>query len=221
MPFPVTTQGSQEAQSPQKTDLAGPKETDCLLTQKLVETLKPFGVFEEEEELQCRILIWGKLNNLEEVKDLRAVEEAFDQLSNCFDGIEIGILFARLALQTIPEDLDLTDDSLLKNLNVRCIISLNGFRVSNEILYLVPNIDYFRLTLKSIKLWAKCHNIYSNILGFLGGISWAMLVARTCQLYPNAICQLLYINFSGYFLNGMRLDYIKIKLIVDSEKKSL
>ena len=130
-------------------------------------------------------------------------------------------MFARLALQTIPEDLDLTDDSLLKNLNVRCIISLNGFRVSNEILYLVPNIDYFRLTLKSIKLWAKCHNIYSNILGFLGGISWAMLVARTCQLYPNAICQLLYINFSGYFLNGMRLDYIKIKLIVDSEKKSL
>lgn len=143
------------------------------------------------------------------------------QFSNCFDGIEIGILFARLALQTIPEDLDLTDDSLLKNLNVRCIISLNGCRVSNEILYLVPNIDYFRLTLKSIKLWAKCHNIYSNILGFLGGISWAMLVARTCQLYPNAIYQLLYINFSGYFLNGMRLDYIKIKLIVDSEKKSL
>ena len=47
-----------------RTDLAGPKETDCLLTQKLVETLKPFGVFEEEEELQCRILIWGKLNNL-------------------------------------------------------------------------------------------------------------------------------------------------------------
>ena len=77
------------------------------------------------------------------------------QLSNCFDGIEIDILFARLALQTVPEDLDLTDDSLLKNLNVRCIISLNGCRVSNEILYLVPNIDNFRLTLKSIKLWAK------------------------------------------------------------------
>ncbi|OWK08783.1 PAPOLA, partial [Cervus elaphus hippelaphus] len=225
-----TTQGSQQTQPPQKhygitspISLAAPKETDCLLTQKLVETLKPFGVFEEEEELQRRILILGKLNNLvkewireisadidalcvaprhvdrsdfftsfydklklqEEVKDLRAVEEAFvPVIKLCFDGIE-----------TIPEDLDLRDDSLLKNLDIRCIRSLNGCRVTDEILHLVPNIDNFRLTLRAIKLWAKRHNIYSNILGFLGGVSWAMLVARTCQLYPNAIASTLVHKF--------------------------
>uniref|UniRef100_A0AAR2KQF6 polynucleotide adenylyltransferase n=1 Tax=Pygocentrus nattereri TaxID=42514 RepID=A0AAR2KQF6_PYGNA len=245
--------------------LALPKESDLALTQKLTEALKPFGVFEEELELQRRILVLGKLNTLvkewireisesknipaslidnvggkiftfgsyrlgvhtkgadidalcvaprhvertdffssfyeklkeqEEVKDLRAVEEAFvPVIKLSFDGIEIDILFARLALQTIPENLDLRDDGLLKNLDIRCIRSLNGCRVTDEILHLVPNIENFRLTLRAIKLWAKRHNIYSNILGFLGGVSWAMLVARTCQLYPNAVASTLVHKF--------------------------
>ncbi|KPP71492.1 poly(A) polymerase alpha-like, partial [Scleropages formosus] len=245
--------------------LALPKDSDVELTRKLCEALKPYGVFEEELELQRRILVLGKLNTLvkewireisekknlpaslienvggkiftfgsyrlgvhtkgadidalcvaprhvdrsdfftsfyeklkeqEEVKDLRAVEEAFvPVIKLSFDGIEIDILFARLALQTIPESLDLRDDGLLKNLDIRCIRSLNGCRVTDEILHLVPNIENFRLTLRAIKLWAKRHNIYSNILGFLGGVSWAMLVARTCQLYPNAVASTLVHKF--------------------------
>uniref|UniRef100_A0AAR2LTZ3 polynucleotide adenylyltransferase n=1 Tax=Pygocentrus nattereri TaxID=42514 RepID=A0AAR2LTZ3_PYGNA len=271
MPFPITNQ-VQTAQQTTKhygitspISLALPKESDLALTQKLTEALKPFGVFEEELELQRRILVLGKLNTLvkewireisesknipaslidnvggkiftfgsyrlgvhtkgadidalcvaprhvertdffssfyeklkeqEEVKDLRAVEEAFvPVIKLSFDGIEIDILFARLALQTIPENLDLRDDGLLKNLDIRCIRSLNGCRVTDEILHLVPNIENFRLTLRAIKLWAKRHNIYSNILGFLGGVSWAMLVARTCQLYPNAVASTLVHKF--------------------------
>ncbi|XP_076873929.1 poly(A) polymerase alpha [Brachyhypopomus gauderio] len=271
MPFPITNQ-VQMAPQPAKhfgitspISLALPKEADLGLTQKLTDALKPFGVFEEELELQRRILVLGKLNTLvkewireisesknipaslmdnvggkiftfgsyrlgvhtkgadidalcvsprhversdfftsfyeklkeqEEVKDLRAVEEAFvPVIKLSFDGIEIDILFARLALQTIPENLDLRDDGLLKNLDIRCIRSLNGCRVTDEILHLVPNIENFRLTLRAIKLWAKRHNIYSNILGFLGGVSWAMLVARTCQLYPNAVASTLVHKF--------------------------
>lgn len=39
------------------------------------------------------------------------------------------------------------------------------------------------------------HRIYSNALGYLGGVSWAMLVARTCQLYPNAVAATLVHKF--------------------------
>lgn len=44
---------------------------------------------------------------------------------------------------------------LLKNLDQKCVRSLNGCRVTDEILRLVPNIDNFRLALRAIKLWAK------------------------------------------------------------------
>ena len=50
---------------------------------------------------------------------------------------------------------DLKDDMILKNLDQRCVRSLNGCRVTDEILRLVPNVETFRLALRVIKLWAK------------------------------------------------------------------
>ncbi|XP_053694071.1 poly(A) polymerase type 3-like [Sabethes cyaneus] len=131
-----------------------------------------------------------------EVTECRAVEEAFVPVIKMnFDGIEIDLLFARLALKEIPDNFDLRDDMLLKNLDPKSVRSLNGCRVTDEILRLVPNIDNFRLALRAIKLWAKKHGIYSNSLGYFGGVSWAMLVARTCQLYPNAAAATLVHKF--------------------------
>lgn len=136
------------------------------------------------------------LKNLPEVTECRAVEEAFVPVIKMnFDGIEIDLLFARLTLKEIPDNFDLRDDQLLKNLNPKCVRSLNGCRVTDEILRLVPHIDNFRLALRTIKLWAKKHGIYSNSLGYFGGVSWAMLVARTCQLYPNAVAATLVHKF--------------------------
>ncbi|XP_049814791.1 poly(A) polymerase type 3 isoform X1 [Schistocerca nitens] len=245
--------------------LAMPKPIDIQRTLELQEVLKPYNVFETDEELNHRMEILSKLNSLvkewiceasvkrnmplnvaeqvggkiytfgsyrlgvhhkgadidalcvaprhiersdyftsffellkqqKEVTDLRAVEEAFVPVIKMnFDGIEIDMLFARLALKEIPDTMDLRDDCLLKNLDQKCVRSLNGCRVTDEILRLVPNIESFRLALRTIKLWAKKHGIYSNALGYLGGVSWAMLVARTCQLYPNAVAATLVHKF--------------------------
>lgn len=91
-----------------------------------------------------------------EVTECRAIEEAFVPVVKMnFDGIEIDLLFARLALKEIPQDFDLGDDMLLKNLDQKCVRSLNGCRVTDEILRLVPNNKSYRLALRAIKLWAK------------------------------------------------------------------
>ncbi|XP_009079137.1 PREDICTED: poly(A) polymerase gamma, partial [Acanthisitta chloris] len=268
--------------------LALPNEIDHIHTQKLIEAMKPFGVFEDKEELYHRAAVLGKLNNLvkewiselaeskklppslienvggkiftfgsyrlgvhtkgadidalcvapshversdffqsffeklknqEEVKNLRAIEDAYVPVIKLeFDGTEIDLVFAKLSTPTVSDDLDLRDDSCLKSLDIRCIRSLNGSRVTDEILRLVPNIENFRLALRAIKLWAKRRGVYSNIMGFLGGVSWCMLVARICQLYPNAVASTLvqkfFLVFSGW-------DWPKPVLLKKSEESSL
>ncbi|MFH4973701.1 hypothetical protein AB6A40_000410 [Gnathostoma spinigerum] len=123
----------------------------------------------------------------ENTTDLRQVPDAFVPVIKLkYRGIELDILFARLALREVPDDQQLNDDMLLKNLDEKSVRSLNGCRVADEILRLVPNVENFTYTLRAVKLWARNHGVYSNVVGFLGGVSWAILVARTCQLYPNA-----------------------------------
>lgn len=116
-------------------------------------------------------------------------------LKFCFDGVEIDLICACLQMTTIPEKLDITDDKVLRNLNDSTQRSVNGIRVTDSILRLVPNIEHFRMTLRVIKLWAQNRAIYSNKIGYIGGVQCAVLTARICQLYPNGVPAFLVSRF--------------------------
>lgn len=58
---------------------------------------------------------------------MQGVPEAYVPVMNAkISGIPIDLTMARLAISSIPDDLTLQDDNLLRTLDERCIRSLNG-----------------------------------------------------------------------------------------------
>lgn len=79
-------------------------------------------------------------------------------------------------------------DQHLIGLDEASIRSLNGVRVAQMLLDLIPpeKMHHFRIVLRTVKEWATVHGLYSNVLGFLGGVNWAIMVVKIIQLFPNA-----------------------------------
>ena len=104
-----------------------------------------------------------------------------------YDGVDIDLIFASLPSQSsIPRDFSLLDQSVLRGLDDQSIRSVNGVRTAKELIELVPQPTTFRHALRAIKVWANKRGVYGFVFGFPGGIAWAIMVARLCQLYPFA-----------------------------------
>lgn len=94
---------------------------------------------------------------------------------------DIDLSFSQIQLPTLSSTIEeFIGDDLLVDMEEKDITTLNGRRCNQAILKSVPNINNFKIALKFIKLWAEAKGIYENKVGFLGGISWAILVAKIC-----------------------------------------
>lgn len=131
-----------------------------------------------------------------ELDEIAPVPEAFVPIIKIkFSGISIDLICARLDIPQVSLNLTLSDKNLLRNLDEKDLRALNGTRVTDEILELVPKPASFKIALRAIKLWAQNRAVYANVFGFPGGVAWAMLVARICQLYPNACSAVIIARF--------------------------
>jgi poly(A) polymerase len=138
------------------------------------------------------------------ITDLNPVPDAFVPIIKFeFHNISIDLIFCSIqSLKELPDDKDwnLHNNDLLRGLNENQVRSLNGTRVTDEILKLVPEPATFRLAIRAIKLWAQRKAVYANILGYPGGIAWNIMVARVCQLYPKATSAQIVNKFFGIML---------------------
>eukprot|EP00956_Cyclotella_meneghiniana_P024340 scaffold48769_cov96-Cyclotella_meneghiniana.AAC.4 len=142
------------------------------------------------------------------VTELQPVASAYTPVIKFqMEGVKIDLIFARInstqwlknrsakiALKVDQQSNELTemnevdvDDTLLVGLDEASIRSINGVRVAQYLISAVGKnqLENFRLTLRAVKEWARVHGLYSNVLGFLGGVNWAILVCWICQKNPH------------------------------------
>lgn len=115
-----------------------------------------------------------------------------------YEGVECDLLFASLPFEVIKEDLNILDDNNLEGGDESIIRSLNGCRTTDMILRLINNKEDFRVALKLIKEWANERGVYSNKMGYFGGVNLAILMCYICELYPSA-CSLYYYIIIPYY----------------------
>ncbi|KAJ3364165.1 polynucleotide adenylyltransferase [Allomyces javanicus] len=191
-------------------------------TWRLLAVMQECGAFESEPNAQKREAILGRINVL--VKELVKEVGACLGLAGQFGGTIRTFGSYRLGTHEKPADIDVlcvvpghvTRDKMLKKEpvldNVNLIgndvlwgideydkRSLNGTRITEELLRLVPNTHTFVTTLACIKLWAKGQGVYGKIEGFLSGVAWAILTAHVCQLYPHVAPPTLVAAFFDYY----------------------
>mmetsp|Transcript_18409 Transcript_18409/g.24296 ORF Transcript_18409/g.24296 Transcript_18409/m.24296 type:complete len:785 (+) Transcript_18409:206-2560(+) len=140
--------------------------------------------------LRDELMVHPQVTNLTAIDSAAVPIMSFD-----FDMVNIDLLFASLPLNAIPPTLDIDDDLVLQGVDTATEKSLNGPRVTNLIVKLIPNFENFLPVLRCIRNWAKRRGLYSNKLGYLGGVNWCILVALVCQLYPNGSPSYLLLRF--------------------------
>jgi poly(A) polymerase len=129
-----------------------------------------------------------EMSKVEDIEEFVPVEDAFVPIIKMeYRGVSVDLIFASLPKKTsIPSDMDTVEKKDLEGLSEEATRSVNGTRVTKELLTSIPHGQSFKHALRAIKLWSNRRGIYGAVFGYPGGVAWAIMVARICQLYPFA-----------------------------------
>ncbi|KAF4032068.1 Poly(A) polymerase predicted RNA binding domain [Phytophthora infestans] len=151
------------------------------------------------------------------VSHLAPVRSAYVPLiSLSFLGVRMDLLFSRLPMSSVESNQNIDSDHMLVGVHETSMKALNAPRVSSMLLCLVPRRREYRIVLRAVRAWARRRGIYSAKLGYLGGISWAILVAFVCQLYPNAEPAKIFVRFFQVLSEWQWPQPVMLNMIYDA-----
>ncbi|EKE38225.1 hypothetical protein ENUP19_0100G0013 [Entamoeba nuttalli] len=125
--------------------------------------------------------LYAELLNNPDVKELKQIpSKRSPHLSMIYLNIEFDLNFSRTAYTSLPDNLDILNENILKNMDELDTRAINGVRNTDIIDAFVPNHseEAFRVMVRTIKLWTKKRGIYGYVYCFLNGISIEILVAQ-------------------------------------------
>jgi poly(A) polymerase len=114
-----------------------------------------------------------------------------------WEGVNIDLLFGRLHNATSVRDIDIDNDSVLDGVDMATEKSLNGPRVTNLLSSLVSGTptryQNFLIVVRCIRKWAKARGLYSNKMGYWGGVGSSSvralpIVRRVSHLFLALLC---------------------------------
>ena len=124
---------------------------------------------------------------------VRSIEEAYVPLI-CFEigGIDFDLLYCRTSLPRVTAAFDvLADlDLICGDLDELSLRSINGAVTTERILAYISELlpgqrdqllSLYQALLRCLKVWARRRGIYSNVLGYVGGVSFSLLAAHAFQ----------------------------------------
>lgn len=161
-----------------------------------------------------------KIKTYEDISDIDEVQSArVPVIKMKFSGIHIDLVFASIHYKLKEKFINLLDDEVLSYCDEKSVYSLNGSRVTDTILSLIKKEDEtsFKMALKTIKKWATSRGLYSNKLGYFGGINFAILVAKICMdnpgLTPQNLLEKFFKTYSEWNFDKDLITLIDMKIL--------
>ncbi|PTL78418.1 poly(A) polymerase [Vitiosangium sp. GDMCC 1.1324] len=115
-------------------------------------------------------------------------DAALPMVKLSLDGVSFDVSYARR-----PEGVEPSPPAELlarygEQLDVPSFRALNGWTDTRALLDCVEREgagpERFRTVLRAVRAWAKARGVYSHAQGYLGGLSWAVMVAWACTRAP-------------------------------------